>query len=184
MLNNKKRIIDTTPPIKDKDQSFLDLPMFPKNVITNSFLSDKVSKKFPFVFQKSNDKNLTFMFSGKKYRDQYFFMLHKKDMIDLHDSYTKKVVILNKIFKAKKTFKSFLLKTVRGGLMTTSLGLISFVPKSLKSKSGFSKCFMVSLEPFAKIFFVIKISAGLFIEKVAMWIPFLKQKVDKDLGVY
>ena len=136
MLNNKKRIIDTTPLIKDKDQSFLDLPMFPKNVITNSFLSDKVSKKFPFVFQKSNDKNLTFMFSGKKYRDQYFFMLHKKDMIDLHDSYTKKVVILNKIFKAKKTFKSFLLKTVRGGLMTTSLGLISFVPKSLVAKSN------------------------------------------------
>ena len=141
MLNNKKRIIDTTLLIKDKDQSFLDLPMFPKNVITNSFLSDKVSKKFPFVFQKSNDKNLTFMFSGKKYRDQYFFMLHKKDMIDLHDSYTKKVVILNKIFKAKKTFKSFLLKTVRGGLMTTSLGLISFVPKSLKSKSLKNKNF-------------------------------------------
>ena len=82
MLNNKKRIIDTTPLIKDKDQSFLDLPMFPKNVITNSFLSDKVSKKFPFVFQKSNDKNLTFMFSGKKYRDQYFFMVHKKNVID------------------------------------------------------------------------------------------------------
>ena len=53
----------------------------------------------------------------------------------------KKVVILNKIFKAKKTFKSFLLKTVRGGLMTTSLGLISFVPKSLKSKSLKNKNF-------------------------------------------
>jgi len=74
------------------------------------------------------------VFSGKKYRDQYFFQLYKKDIIDLHDSYTKKVVILNKIFKAKKTFKSFLLKTVRGGFMTTSVGLISFVPKSLKSK--------------------------------------------------
>jgi|TARA_B100000282_G_scaffold214702_1_gene158830 hypothetical protein len=134
MLNKKKKIIDTTPLIKDKNQSFLDLPILPKNVIINPFLSYKVSKKLPFVFQKSNNKNLTFVFSGKKYRDQYFFQLYKKDIIDLHDSYTKKVVILNKIFKAKKTFKSFLLKTVRGGFMTTSVGLISFVPKSLKSK--------------------------------------------------
>ena len=107
MLNKKKKIIDTTPLIKDKNQSFLDLPILPKNVIINPFLSYKVSKKLPFVFQKSNNKNLTFVFSGKKYRDQYFFMLHKKDIIDLHDSYTKKVVILNKIFKAKKRLNLF-----------------------------------------------------------------------------
>jgi len=133
MLKKQKKIIDVGFKTSNNKQSFLKIPSLSKNLFLQSNSSDKKTTVLPFVFQKNN--NVSFSFSEKTYRTNYFFSPHVKSNYYSKKSYKSDLIFLNKIFKQKKSSKFFLLKNVRGGLMITSLGLISFVPKSLVSKS-------------------------------------------------
>jgi hypothetical protein len=136
MLNKKKKILDTGLSTIDKNQSFLKLPSLSKNLFLQHNYTSKKPKSLPFVFQKTDSNNVSFSFSGKTYRTNYYFSSYKKNNNYPKKFYKNNILFLNKVFKEKKKSKFFSLKTVRGGLMITSLGLISFVPKSLVAKSN------------------------------------------------
>jgi len=134
MLNKQKKIIDVDFKTSNNKQSFFKIPSLSKNLFLQSNSTDKKTTVLPFVFQKTSN-NVSFSFSEKTYRTNYFFSPYMKSNYYSKKSYKANLIFLHKIFKQKKSSKFFSLKNVRGGLMITSLGLISFVPKSLVSKS-------------------------------------------------
>ena len=97
-----------------------------------------------------NNQSKTFRFKNNRFKNNRFKNNKKNVKYNRNDSnssykknnnypkkfYKNNILFLNKVFKEKKKSKFFSLKTVRGGLMITSLGLISFVPKSLVAKSN------------------------------------------------
>ena len=134
MLNKKKKILDTGLTRTNDNQSFFKLPSLSKNLFLQHNFNSKKTKFLPFVFQKMDHNNVSFTFSDKTYRTNYYFSSYIKNNNYSKKPYKKNILFLNKVFKQKKKSKFLSLKTVRGGLMITSLGLISFVPKSLASK--------------------------------------------------
>ena len=61
-------------------------------------------------------------------------------------------IFVNYLFKKQKWYSFFLLKQVKGGFMTTSSGLTSFMPKSLGAfaQKGGEKQYLLSFKIFKK----------------------------------
>ena len=108
MLNKQKKIIDVGFKTSNNKQSFLKIPSLSKNLFLQSNSSDKKTTVLPFVFQKNN--NVSFSFSEKTYRTNYFFSPHVKSNYYSKKSYKSDLIFLNKIFKQKKSSKFFFIK--------------------------------------------------------------------------
>jgi hypothetical protein len=129
-----------TPPLSLKKQKkipfFLNLPTLPQDsyLQLNSKKNSLEYFNFAYLLDSASNKNFRFLFSAKTLRTSLLLKIYARKL-------KKSAIVLKKylhvafhLLKTSKKYPFFKLKKIKGGLMTTSFGINTFVPKSHRSK--------------------------------------------------
>jgi len=138
------------------NNAFLEVPGLSKNTYIQTNLYKNVDLGFLTVFGESNEKlyktgwdSTRFEYNSKQFKKFYIYQIFKKKSsnkftFDLKSFF----VFLHKVFKRKKKLPYYLLKQIKGGFMTSSLGAVCFTPRSLYKNSN--KLQIINLKIFQK----------------------------------
>jgi hypothetical protein len=135
MLNIKKQIHLGKQESVIKNFLFFNLPILPSNSFMQSNTPQNVLNDLNVVSavtkSELSSKNFRFSPSLKDFRSYRLVKKYKKQTIRRKDKLKNSAIFINQLFRKQKRYSFFFIKQVKGGFMTTSSGLTSFMPKSL-----------------------------------------------------
>jgi hypothetical protein len=133
MLNKKKQVKVIAKTQISEKFSFFNLPFLSSTSYLQTTSSEGVLDDLKLIFRKSsvenNLRNFRFSFSNKTFRSYSLLEEHTKQQ-KLNISYKRLLLLTNSVFMKNKRHSFFFVKSIKGGWMTTSLGLTAFMPKS------------------------------------------------------
>lgn len=130
MLNKKKQIKIISENRKTKLPSFFNLPRIPQKSYSQTKSSEDVLNELKIIFEKSL-KTFRLSTSLKIYRTYSLFKESFANQKTMKKNLQKRILFLKKTLEQKKRFRFFFMKRIRGGYVTSCLGITSFTPKSL-----------------------------------------------------
>ena len=137
MLNKKKQITTISKSSFLKTPFFFNLPQIPKTSYFQTNFYDNVLSELSTVLKeksKKYSKPFRFSFSQHSVRSHSSFTEHFLKQKTIKSNLKKHLLFLKSLLKKKKRYCCFFLKRIKGGYVASSLGLLSFTPKSLAGK--------------------------------------------------
>jgi hypothetical protein len=156
MLNKKKQIQFGKQKIEQQNSLFFNLPLLPSTSFIQSNTPQNALNDLNVVSTitkaELSCKNFRFSSSLKDLRSYRLAKKHQKQIVRRKEKLKSSAIFVNYLFKKQKWYSFFLLKQVKGGFMTTSSGLTSFMPKSLGAfaQKGGEKQYLLSFKIFKK----------------------------------
>ena len=137
MLNKKKQITSSPENKKTELPFFFNLPQIPQKSYTQTKSSEDVLNELKIIFEKKLKRNLKpfrFSTSLNLYRTYSLFTENFINQKTMKRNLQKRILFLKKILKHKKRYRFLFMKQIKGGYVTSCLGLTSFTPKILAGK--------------------------------------------------
>jgi hypothetical protein len=153
MLNKKKQIS-----LKIKNNistpSFFSLPFLPVDSYLQANSNPKNLDYLNLIFKDLNSKvitnNFRYNFCSKSYRTSFLFTKYarKKPEETKFKKFKKYLLFLNNLYKSSKKYPLTVAKQIKGGFMTRSFGINTFMPRShyLKKKKGGTKQVLLQIK--------------------------------------
>jgi hypothetical protein len=153
MLNQKKQIN-----LKIKNNistpSFFNLPFLPVDSYLQANSNIKNLDYLNLVFKDLNSKKVTntfrYNFSSKIYRTSFLLTKYarKKSMETKIKKFKKYLLFINDLYKTSKKYPIAVVKQIKGGFMTRSFGINTFMPRShyLNKKKGGTKQILLQVK--------------------------------------
>lgn len=138
MLNKKKQITTISNFFFLRTPLFFNLPQIPKVSYFQTNSNENVLSELNIILKEKSKKHFKpfrFSFSQHSARSHFFFAEHFIKQKTMKSNLKKRIFFLRKFLKKKKRYCCFFMKRIKGGFVTSSLGLISFTPKSLACKN-------------------------------------------------
>ena len=149
MTLNKKKATNLIQSKKRCDAFFFNLPtLSTQSYIQTTSRSNNINELRWInndIYSHLNYRK-SFCFTPAK-KLQVFFTLNRfKQRFDRCRNIQKRLCFCNKVLKAKKRYKFFFLKRIKGGFWTSSLGFFSFMPRSLAKPEEKKKQFLIGIK--------------------------------------
>ena len=155
MLNKKKQITLKSE-IKNINPFFFDLPVLPVNSYLQTNSSDRKLKDLKLVFNDSKSEillnNFRFSFNSKSYRASILLSKYTRKGIINNKNFKSFLLFFNKLYKNLKKYPLFFVKQIKGGFMTRSLGIQTFMPRShsLIKKKNITHQILIRIKAFRR----------------------------------
>jgi hypothetical protein len=136
MLNSLKQIKPSTNNLKKIAYPIFTLPYLPKTSFlqTLDFENFDLLADFKIVLRKTKPEiftsSLRFTFSSSVFKSYFLFTSLEKKRIKKKNFFISQILFLHQLFRKEIMYPSFCIKRMKGNLMTTSLGFMTFLPKS------------------------------------------------------
>jgi hypothetical protein len=132
MLNKKKQII--TEIKKNQTPSFFNLPVLPVNSYLQTNSNVRTLEDLNLTFHDAKAEillnNCRFSFSSKIYRTTSLLTKYTRKKVLNNKDLKKSLLFFNKLYVSSKKYPLFFIKQIKGGFMTRSLGIQTFMPRS------------------------------------------------------
>jgi|TARA_B110001469_G_C9647439_1_gene328038 hypothetical protein len=153
MLNKIKKISKFEK--RTSTPTFFDLPKLPLDsyLQSNSKL-DKLNALNLVLNESSPTKvkneNHRFSFSSQKFRNYLLLKTYFKKNLQQSTKFKEYLLFTSYLFQNRNRYPLSSLKRVKGGFMSTSLGINAFMPRSHRVSSGDRKQFLLGFKAFSK----------------------------------
>lgn len=114
----------------------------------NKFVTSEIGY-LDFVLKETKKSGIRFLLSPSTINNHLIFDSTKKRQNRKQISLKKQTLLLRHLFEKNETFPFFTVKTVKGGVLGTTLGSLCFVPKSLYKKDSLNQS-LVNVKLFSK----------------------------------
>lgn len=153
MLNKKKQIS-----LKIKNNistpSFFNLPFLPVDSYLQANSNPKSLNYLNLILKDLNSKSVTnnfrYTFSSKRHRTSFFLTKYarKTSLETQFKKFKKYLLFVNTLYKSLKKYPLAVSKKIKGGFMTRSLGINTFMPRShfFKKKKGGTKQILLQIK--------------------------------------
>jgi hypothetical protein len=153
MLNKKKQIS-----LKIKNNifipSFFNLPSLPVDSYLQANSNPKNLNYLNLIFKDLNSKvvtnNFRYNFSSEIYRTSFLLTKYtrKKSLETKFKKFKKYLLFINNLYKNSKKYPIAVVRRIKGGFMTRSFGINTFMPRShfLKKKKGGTKQVLLQIK--------------------------------------